>query len=359
MKIIEEKLKDGKIKVKIENLDDLWYLRDIIKPGDRVAGLGYRRVRDEEKLRADKGERIPVFLLLKVENVDFSSSSNRLRILGIIEESNEEIIPLGVHHTLNIKIGDEITIIKEWKKWEIERLIEIVKISKVPVILVACIDESECELALIRSYGIDFMGKISCYASKRRTKEYEAELRKFYHEIARRIGEETKEGLKIIICGPGFAKDNFLKFLREEYPEIAKRIYIESVGSTGRAGIYEAIKRGIVEKIVKEDRVSLETKLVEEVIMRISKSSPLVAYGTDEVKKALEYGAVEILLLTDSFLRENRKEAEKITEKAKETGAKSIIISTEHEAGEKLKAIGNIAALLRFSIKFNGGEVKI
>lgn len=351
MKIIKKNLKEGRIKLRVENLDDLWYLKSLLRRGDRVAGVGHRRIRDDERVRADKGERIPVFMEIRVEDVEFSGYVNRLRITGIIEKAREDLIPLGSYHTLNVSIGDEITVIKEWKKWELERLREIEKLSKAPIILIACIEEGECEIAIVRSYGISFVTRITSSATKRQAKEFNAEMKKFYHEIAKKIGEEIKKGdLKVIICGPGFAKGNFYNFLKENYPEIAKLSYVEATGCGGRAGIQEVIKRGTIKKILEESRVALETSLVEKVFERIAKSSPLVTYGIEEVKKALSYGAVEHLLLTDIFVRQNKEECDKLIEKAESLRSKVIIVSTEHEAGEKLQSIGGIAALLRFGL---------
>ena len=351
MKILETNLKEGRIKLRVENLDDLWYLKSLLRRGDRVAGIGHRRIRDEERIRADKGERIPVFMEIKVEEVEFSGYINRLRITGIIEKAREDLIPLGSYHTLNIAIGNEITIIKEWKKWELERLKEIEKLSKAPLILIACIEEGECEIAIVRSYGVDFVARITSSATKKRAREFNAEMKKFYHEIARKIEEEIKKSdLKVIICGPGFTKENFYKFLKENYPEIAKLCYIEATGCGGRAGVQEVIKRGAIEKILEESRVTLETSLVEKVFERIARASPLVAYGMEEVKKALSYGAVEHLLVTDIFVRQKKGECDKLIEKAERLRSKVIIVSTEHEAGEKLQSIGGIAALLRFEV---------
>ena len=176
-------------------------------------------------------------------------------------------------------------------------------------------------------------------------------MRKFYHEIARKIEEEVKKSdVKVIVCGPGFAKENFYKFLKENYPEISKRCYLESTGCGGRAGIQEVIKRKAVEKIMEESRVALEAGLVEEVFRRIAKSSFEVAYGIEEVKKAIAYGAVDNLLVTDIFLRQKKEECDKLIEETEKHRGKVIIVSTEHEAGEKLQAIGGVAALLRFGV---------
>ncbi len=43
MQILEEKPKEGKVKVKAETLDDLWHLYHIIDPGDIVYAKTLRK----------------------------------------------------------------------------------------------------------------------------------------------------------------------------------------------------------------------------------------------------------------------------------------------------------------------------
>ena len=75
----------------------------------------------------------------------------------------------------------------------------------------------------------------------------------------------------------------------------------------------------------------------------------LAAYGIDEVKKALNYSAIEILLVTDEMLR--KRHIEEIMNLTESIGGKVMVISTSHDAGKQLKALGGIAALLRFPIE--------
>jgi len=110
-------------------------------------------------------------------------------------------------------------------------------------------------------------------------------------------------------------------------------------------GVHEALKRGIVEQITNENRVSLETQAVEHLFEEIKKDG-LAAYGDKEVEDALSRGAAEQLLISDILVRS--KHGEHFLELAKQTHCKFIIINTMHEAGKKFEGIGGVAAFLRF-----------
>ena len=66
------------------------------------------------------------------------------------------------------------------------------------------------------------------------------------------------------------------------------------------------------------------------------------------------YGAVNLLLIADRLLREmvdqERRRMEELTRNVEEKGGRVMVVSTEHEAGEKLISLGGVAALLRFPV---------
>ena len=64
---------------------------------------------------------------------------------------------------------------------------------------------------------------------------------------------------------------------------------------------------------------------------------------------------MEKLVINDVKLRESpdeeRLELEKLIKEVEDKGGEIIIVSSEHEAGRKLMALGGIAATLRFPIQ--------
>ncbi len=353
MRIVHRDLKEGIVKVKPESLDDLWYLKSVLKKGDLVSGRSYRRIRDEEKTRADKGVRVPVHLGVQVEGVEFAPYINRLRVAGKIVHGPEDLITLGTYHTIEVEPHDVISVRKgRWQRWELDRLKEAEEAAKTPVVLITAIEEGEAEFAVVRRYGIDFQARVTAHVSgKRVEKDHETSLKEFLGETAKKLGEILKkEGIEtVILCGPGFTKEDLLTFLKEKHSSIAEKVHLESAGAGGRSGIKEVIKRGAVERVAEESRVSLEFGLVERIMEAIARGTGLVAYGLEEVQRALDYGAVEQLLITDTFLRKYEG-ADGLIERAKGMRGEVVIVSTEHEAGERLQALGGIGALLRFRI---------
>ncbi|ACX73519.1 translation factor pelota [Methanocaldococcus vulcanius M7] len=347
MKIIKEIPQKQTIKLMPENLDDLWVIYNIIEEGDKIFAITERRVQDKgDMIRADRGAKKKMFLGIETKNVEFDENTKRVRILGTIISGPEDV-PLGSHHTIEVKPYDEISIQKEWKKWQIERIKDAINSSKRPKVLVVIMDDEEAEIFEIRDYNIKEICSIKSHSSKKLDYKINEELKKeYYHEIAKVLSEYDVDN--ILVAGPGFAKNSFYNFISSQYPELKRKIVVESISTTSRAGMNEVIKRGIINRIYKESRVAKETQLIEKLLEEIAKKG-LAVYGIDEVKKALEYSAIDTLLVSDSFVR--NREIEEIISRVEEMGGKVVIVSSEHDSGKQLKALGGIAGLLRFPIE--------
>ncbi|AIU70440.1 mRNA surveillance protein Pelota [Thermococcus eurythermalis] len=357
MQIIEEKPKEGIVKVKAETLDDLWHLYHVIDPGDVVYAKTLRKQSQRaDSLRAEKVEVIPVYLGVRAEKINFHRFANQVRVTGPIVYASRDDVPLGKYHTITIEEGTVVTIQKpRWKEHHIERLREAIEASKRAKVMIVVVDDGEADIALVREYGVEMVASIRRnLGGKRYNTDRESEEKKFFHDLAKTVTElmEREKIERAIVAGPGFVKEDFYKFLRENYPELAKKVVIEDTSVTGRTGIYEVIKRGTVDKVYHENRVAKEVQLVEKVLENIAKNNGLAAYGLREVEEAVNYGAVETLLVLDELLKsEHREKIEELMDAVRYARGEVVIVSSEHEGGEKLKALGGLAALLRFRVK--------
>ena len=94
--------------------------------------------------------------------------------------------------------------------------------------------------------------------------------------------------------------------------------------------------------------------MVEKFFARLGAQRRDVSYGMNDVIKAIDYGSVELLLITDSLLREIEDAERTALEQAIRTVEKMrgqvMIIHAEHEAGTKLQSLGGIVAFLRYPV---------
>lgn len=352
MKLLFKDIKRGEIKIKTENLEDLWYLSNIIDNNDLIKGKTLRKIKIGEKdQRSLKIIKKPVFIEIKTEKIEYNSDI--LRILGKIIQGPEDI-PLGSYHAFNIDENSIITMKKEkWLKFQLEKLKEACQ-EKSSKILIVVHDREEAYFALMRKYGYDILTTIKGNVPK---KDQEQQITgNFYLDLIKQIIEYVKRyQIKIIILGsPAFWKEDLMKELKDE--ELKKIIILATCSSVGKNGIEEILKRPETREALKRDRISKEMNLVEKLLEEISKNN-LASYGLKEVENCVTAGAVKSLLITDKFISDTREKNnyEKIDSLLKnvekQKGVVDIISST-HDGGKKLDGLGGIGAILRFKLNY-------
>ena len=368
MKVLKKKLKHkgesrkiGEVSLIPESLDDLWHLKHVIEEGDLVYSRTYRRLEEAtDKIRPDKTEKKSLRLAIRVESIEFHKFSHRLRIKGVIEKGVET--ELGSYHTFNIESGVELSIQKTWKEHQLRRIRDAEKAVDSPDVIVATIEEGEAVVGIVRQYGVDELFSIR-YGSGKGMDKGEGRKEDFFYAVLNQLKNSFRStsAKSLIIAGPGFVKNDFFSFVKEKDQELAKCARTEQTSSIGTSGFIEVLKRGAVERLNKEERLTKEVRLLDRLMEEISKeTSGKAVYGKEEVKKALLYGAIETLLICDEKLTqskmreevsyEERVEIESMLDKVERERGKIVVFSTDFEPGKRLNGLGGIAALLRFEI---------
>jgi protein pelota len=356
VKIIGKNLRQGFVKVVPSSDDDLWHLYNVVYRGDEVYAYSSRAVKtDQEYSRPKSAERVSAFMGVAVESVAWDKFLGKLRVHGTIIHA-PDIMPTGAHHTLNIALNQPVTIVKkQWPKHLLDRLYQAKKTEKTMIII--AIDDEGFAVAETKQYGVDVKveermklpGKHEADKRVAATKDY------FKRAINSLRQLWTPNHNPIVIVGVGFVKGDFATFLCDEAKDMAKTVVdVKSVNNGGVSGIYEALRSGVLLKAAKQLRVVDETEVMEEVMKRLGKGEGTITYGLGAVENAVEMGAIEKLIVADTLLREadeeQRLHLEKLMREAEQRRGTITVVSTEHEAGEKLLALTGVAALLRFPI---------
>ncbi len=319
-------------KITPENADDLEVLRKVLREGDLITAKTLRSIeirRGEEKIKA--GKRFYV-LTIQLEKIGLD---NVLKLGGKIVEGPEEV-ERG-YHTLEIEPGTFTTVIHNWKSWEID-WIKSMQV-KIENILVCVLDEREADFYSLRARYIHLLHLTAESSGKMYESRREAEyLSNVLKELERKAGKFNK----IIIAGPGFARDNLNNLIKQRARDIINKIKNDFTYQTGELGIKELLKKGLIENLVKESRISKETYLVELLLSNLKEGKAVV--GLEKVKENLINGMVDTVLVSDSKI----KEYESVLDSAENLKSRIMIISSGHPSGEQLLGLGGLAALLRY-----------
>ncbi len=162
-------------------------------------------------------------------------------------------------------------------------------------------------------------------------------------EIASDILKQQKDLKGIIIGGPGPLKEKFADGDFLNYQLKNKILGVVDTSYTDFQGLEETYHRG--EYLIQEAAAVKEKHLMETFFTHLQKEDGLAVYKLEDVKKALDYGSIEVLLISERF---DEQMAESLSEKAKEMGSELQIISIDSREGDQLAKIGGIGAILRF-----------
>lgn len=346
MKLGKQDPKEGEIRLTPENTEDLWHIERILQVGDRVLSKTWRRYKAVE---GDAGEKKAVTIKLLVEKVEFSPFANRLRVTGkILEGTPEEFVQQGAYHTIDIEQDFPVSIIKDkWMSHHLSRIKQAIAETKRPKLGIVVLDESKAIFATLRGYGVQYELELENNASKR-DDNFEAKGQQFFGDILKKL--QSMQVGRIIVAGPGFGKENLMKFIKQKDGKLSQRIILEHCSYAERSGVNELMKNGIVSKVAAEERSANEMVLMEKFNTELKKDSGLVAYGLEGVRNAVSSSAVESLLVLDELLR-NNKEIEAVVEEAEKRKVKLIVFSHESDGGRELSGYGGFAALLKFRMR--------
>ena len=112
MNIIKSDFKKGFVRIKIDNLDDLWYLSHLIEQGDLLKGTTTRKIKigDGENTKTVKKK---VLLKIKVEKIEYIVENETLRVNGTIIDGPEDF-PRGSFQ--NIPLEKELCKFNNFRK---------------------------------------------------------------------------------------------------------------------------------------------------------------------------------------------------------------------------------------------------
>ncbi len=270
------------------------------------------------------------------------------------------------------------------------------------------VEKNEATIGLLRGKRIELIDDLTSNvpgktrAGGQSARRYERIREQETHEFMKRIADhaanaflpllEKGELRGIIIGGPGPTKEDFIE---KEYlhHELRKKIIgVVDISYSGEYGLKELVEKA--SDILSEHEAIKERHLIQEFFRHLVKDTGMITYGENEVRKALELGAVDKLLISEGYDKVRvkakcnncgweelktmnepefhvyRKQlthcpkcgsqnvavekwdvAEELIKMAEDSGADVEIISLDTEEGQQFyKAFGGIAAFLRYKI---------
>ncbi|MBI5696950.1 MAG: pelota family protein [Thaumarchaeota archaeon] len=348
--MITKIIDDSTVSFLVEEPDDLLTLRRIIKRQDRIISDTTRVIKqDKDYSRPDRGERIKIRISLDVEKIALDAVFDKLRIHGTIIETTNEAVSKGVHHSILVRIGDSLNVVK--KKWQqIELKLIKGKDENFGFILIA-IDKGDCGIGKLKGTHLQLMQNMYSGSSGKQYKT-NFNIQTFFEDITKALETILKEKDLIVIFGPGETKRQFANFLvKTPISKMHKIETVDGIDSGGEDGIYTFIKSKAMQQILGQSKLAKVSSILEEVMIRANNKSRKFTMGFEETKKANEFGAVESLVFSEKIIQTH--DEDQIIEFLNDVEAKGVkvyALDSSTDVGLQVSGLGGILSLLRFPV---------
>lgn len=337
MKILKEDNKNKEFKFIIENDNDLWNLNLMIDKDDIVKGIGYRKININNTNQLKKQR---FFFELIVEKTEYKG--NILKVLGITLNEIEDV-PKGSYQSINITISDEITLIKKnISAYFKEKLLEVK--TKQSELLIALFDRTSIFFAKANNSKVEIISKEEFNSGKGYSLDNSS-----YDEFIKRLNNLHLRFDNIIIGCPFV----YRKTLEEKLsPELKQKIVFTTINSVDETGIKEVLTSEEIKNQLSKLKISNDLIKIQEILTKLSKNDKIV-YGFNQVKNAINLGAVQELIISEKHIIELKnkdqfQDLDSLMRTVENYNGTVTIISSE--ASQQLDALGGVIAFTRYQL---------
>ena len=336
-----------------QDADDLFVLRRVIENDDRVIADTSRLIKQvKEYGRPDKGERVRVRVVIKVEQSKLDSTVDRLRISGIITDSNNEMVTKGMYHSLSVHVGDTVTVDKGrgWRDQELNMLKR--SVSNSSFILVA-IDTQEAAVAKVYGTNVKIIPTIYSGQSGKRYQTKNPKIETYFVDIANTVSSIIGENDRVIIFGPGETRRRFFNVLvnRHDIPKDMVQV-IDGIDVAGEDGMFVFLRSAAMKEVMSSSKLAEVSSILDKVMLMVNRGEAKFAVGMKEVSEAAVLKAVETVVFSDSIFKiANEEEIVKLLNMIESYGAKTFAVDSSTDIGLRVSSLGGIVAILRYSIR--------
>lgn len=196
--------------------------------------------------------------------------------------------------------------------------------------------------------------------------EQNAGMRRFFEKTLTNLTRtlDFSKPRPLLLASPGFVATDFKAYIQKQGQEKTDKVLLEVARSatvvhsnTGHLhSLNEILKSPEVLSQMKDMKFAREARYIDQFFEKLKRDDGTAWYGTRAVEKAVADGAVGpgggLLLLNNSLFRNEdlavRKRYVALVDAVQAGGGEARILSSDHESGQRLRMIGDVAAVLNY-----------
>lgn len=310
-------------------------------------------------------------LTIRVTSTFFDPAASQLHVSGTVIVENA-FVNIGQYHTLDLELNRPFTLWKKygWDSVARETLSDALKQDKDGAVAAVVMQEGIANICLITEFRTVLKQRVESAIPKKRSasSDQDSGMRRFFDKTLSTLmrSVDFANPRPLLLASPGFVASDFKKYIADEGTRRADKIMLAMAkqatvvhSSSGHLhSLNEILKSTEVTSTMKDMKFSKETRFMDDFFDKLRKDDGRAWYGTAPVERAVQEGAVGrgggVLLINNSLFRSldiaTRKRYVSMVDKVKEDGGDARVLSSDHESGGRLDALGGIAALLTYPI---------
>ncbi|PFH57857.1 hypothetical protein XA68_14476 [Ophiocordyceps unilateralis] len=223
-------------------------------------------------------------------------------------------------------------------------------------------------ICLINQFRTVLKTRVESVVPKKRdtASDQDAGLRRFFEKTLSSLlrALDFSDSRPLLLASPGFVATDFKDYIAKQGRDksdkaltaMAKQATVIHSNSGHVHGLNEVLKSPQVLAKMRNMNYAKEAQYMDNFFDMLKLDDGRAWYGTKAVEKAVADGAVGpgggVLLINNSLFRsqvlETRKKYVTLVDKVKEIGGETRILSSDHESGQRLKMMGDVAATLNY-----------
>ncbi|UNI22911.1 Translation factor pelota [Purpureocillium takamizusanense] len=353
-----------------EDPEDMWHAYNLIVVGDIVSAHAVRKIAiPNGGTGSSASERVHTDLTLRVKSTFFDPAVSSLRVSGVVVSENE-YVPRGSHHTLDLEVSRSFSIVKPngWDSVAKTTLSQALSDDRNGAMAAVVMQEGLANICLITQFRTVLKTKVESVVPKKRDKvsDQDAGMKRFFDKTLNSLVRalDFSDTRPLLLASPGFTASDFKDYMTKQGRDksdkvlsaIAKNATVIHTNSGHLHSLNEVLKSPEVLAKMRDMVYAKETQYMDQFFDMLKLDDGRAWYGARAVEKAVADGAVGpgggVLLVNNSLFRsddlETRKKYVGLVDKVQLDGGEARILSSDHESGQRLKLMGDIAATLNY-----------
>jgi protein pelota len=378
---IEAKTGAGTATLLPEEPEDMWHAYNLIQPTDHIRAKAIRRISKEMGGGAVTSQRIALDLTIAVTSTDFDLASNELHVAGRIVSENEHV-KMGSHHTLDLELNRKFTLEKVdgWDSVAVGMLTEACNTGSRAEMWAVVMGEGIANICLITEHQTVLRNRVEVSVPRKgkgHMEQHNKGLEKFHNTLLSTLQRDmegakrdaqTEKTVPLLLASAGFYAQAFLQFIKESAVRSGNKFLqalVPSIVVAHSAGehvhnLAEVLASPACTAKLSDAKFTRETALMDSFMKHMRLEDGRAAYGPREIERAVESGAVGrgggVLLISNTLFRSHnlaeRKRWVALVDRVKDVeGGEVRVLSSLHESGKRLEALGSIAAILTYPLE--------